>query len=432
MKNACYAVLALCLIINSTACNNLKGNNYSKFSSESSGINSEVNKNVNSALSDNISNLTSSLNDTLDSSDSSASDLNNTLSTTANSNISSKSISKSINTAPKIKATPTPAIKKPVLGTREKLNDVGSHVWDGYLYFEPPISYSYGFYKKKINSNEGVIKLADETFSAFDVLDNVIYYSTSNSIYRMDTDGKNIKLLYKSFSLSKVAGLWIFANQGSQLYMLRTDGSKVIRLSPNTSYDYRSESEVLGFDHGFCYYSAYNQWISQNQTNPNSIQIGGESVNKRVDYRNSNPYFEDTDSLFLGHTNVKQVIYGKAFFDMNPCSYINLANNTIKEIPVEGYRNGGNFFDNYIFYTHEKRTQTSIYEYFRFQNLSNGQFKEFPNDVNLNYSNFYQDINNNDMYISCMNKNGSIDVVRYNPDGTQQKLFNYDKGGNFT
>lgn len=437
MKNTCNVILVICLILSVTACNKSIGKSNIVSKLENKTVGSVEDADSNSKLSDNLSIDSSSIygssfEESSDTSINSDSIVRNPLSTSVTSNILSKSISKSTSTTSKVQATPTPKLQ--VLSSREKLNDIGSHVWGGYLYFVPPISYFDGFYKKKINSNEEVIKLADESYPLFDVLDNVIYYTTQNGkLYRMDTDGNNKKLLYESYYVIKVAGLWIFAGHDSQLYMLRTDGSKIIRLSPNTAHDYRENYEVLGFDHGFCYYSAQNQWYSANQTKPGVISISYASADKRVDYRSNNPFSEDTDDYFLGHTNIKQIIYGKAYFDMNPCSYINLSNKTIKEIPVQGYYGGGNFFDNYLFYIYQKTIQSNSFEYYRFQNLTNGNCIDFARDYNISYTIICQDLNNNDVYVDCRNSsNGIMEVVRYNPDNTKQTVFKYDRNGNFT
>lgn len=337
---------------------------------------------------------------------------------------------------------PTNTPTYPVLTTREKLNDVSSHVWNGYYYFfENENNDVKAIYKKKLNSSEGVIKILSVSCPSFEVLNNYIYYNNSEGkIFRMDLDGGNIKQLYdKCYIIHQVAGNWIFANHDGQIYMLSIDGTRIKLLSPDTAYDYAQYTAVYGFDHGFCYYFAQNQWYSKNQNNPQSIKLECATVKNRVDYRSDDPFIEDyTKYLVNDQLNILKVIYGKAFLmgSNTSCKYVDLISGKQKEI-CTGIKNGLSFLNDYVFFTHEENTQDASgqnysTENFRFVNINNGNITDFDRDFYINYYLDYEDINNNSIFFHCNNNStNTSELVRYTADGTKEVLYRLDLRGNF-
>ncbi len=345
-------------------------------------------------------------------------------------------------TPTRMSLTPTNAPTYPNLTTREKLNDVGSHVWNGYYYFFENVNSDIkAIYKKKINSNEGVIKVLSVSCSSFEVLNNYIYYNDNNGrIFKMDLDGGNVKQLYdQCYFIHQVAGNWIFADHDGQLYMLRIDGTQVKLLSPDTAYDYAHYTNVYGFDHGFCYYFTQNQWYSKKQNVPNTIMVECASNRKRVDYRSDDPFIESYGK-YIGddQLNVLRIVYGKAFLmgSNTSCKYVDLVNAQQKEI-CSGIKNSVSFLDDYVFFTHEEKTKDAsgqVYslENFRFVNIINGNITDFPCDFSWMYTIAYEDINNNNIYLYCTNNSKhTTEIVRYTPDGTTEVLYKLDRWGNF-
>lgn len=207
---------------------------------------------------------------------------------------STRSITKSTTSATKATSDPV----KEMLMRAQDYN-VGSCVYDGYVYYSPSYIYSAlegGIYKKKLNSNEPESKVSSTEGVRKILIINPYMYILNSQVYRCDMNGNNKVLLDSQHYIDFwVAGKWVFAqtNEG-RLFMFRSDGSGSRKtLSPGTKYDYSSASKIISFNRGYCYYMAEDSWRDRYENG--SIIVKSKSVNSRIDYTSTNPAISTAD-----------------------------------------------------------------------------------------------------------------------------------------
>ncbi len=175
--------------------------------------------------------------------------------------------------------------------TRAPSTDVGSIIWNEYIYYTNPTSeFEDGLFRKKIiGGTEEVV--TGQSVTHYRVLDEKVYYVSRATLYSCNADGSGIKKIYDGVTKFEVAGDWIFATgANSGFYVISTDGSMVKCLGVI--------GQIHGFNRGYCYITIDNRnhfridYRSQNFTQQNLKN------NTEYTYRGSKHY----DFIFNGLT----------------------------------------------------------------------------------------------------------------------------------
>jgi hypothetical protein len=337
--------------------------------------------------------------------------------------LSSTSLSSAASSAtPTVTKSPTPATT-----TRAKLDDVGSHVQDGYFYFSANTKEGgTAIYRKKLGSQEAVERMVLNAGAPFDVLNGFLYFSRMTGLYRMNlTTGEEAQLYNKSYGIIRAAGLWIFGVSNNQLMMIRLDGSSVRKLSPGEAYDHAAYYEVYGFDHGYCYYFAQNQFYQTGKAN-----IGMLSVHDRIDYRSPNPVSEDFPLKFqVVGSDVRNIVYDKLLFNQAGLTYKHLPTGSTRKVPEGLYI----LTDNYVSGVRQGvSTATGVSvttNFLDFWNTNTFVLKSYELSRTGSYSLDYQDEKNDDLYYVVVESGSEwVQLIRFRPDGTRELISDFDSG----
>ena len=192
----------------------------------------------------------------------------------------SSTSSQHTNTAQRTTVTP-PALKQSsavslaVDTSRAPSTDVGSQIWNGYIYYlNPAKKEGPELLRRKLSGGEEQIVLGAYACDYdFQVLDGKVYYKHLGDMYRCDADGRNPIKLYDGGDVRsfQVAGKWVFAicylnepmmTPKTFLYLIKTDGSVVRHATMPVEHNVRAQVNLRGFNRGYAYYSLYYEYTT--------------------------------------------------------------------------------------------------------------------------------------------------------------------------
>ena len=320
-------------------------------------------------------------------------------------------------------------ISKEDYAKRPQLNDVSNKIWGGYIYY---ISENKWICKKKIDGDEPEIQVSSSIANTFQVINDTIYfsYNYNNIIAKMDTDGNNLQIIdsHSNVSVLYVAGKWIIGKEHGtgKLYMIKTDGSKKVLLSTRAEYVNSTFNAVLGFDRGYCYYYAADDYLY-------GAGYSQDMVFNRFDYRSDDPKLENVRSLFdisVPPYDRCQVLNGKIFIPSNASSIsvmniVSESKSTISTIlsPQSAYRFMG--LNDYFSYLGDQKGDSVA-----FTNIHNGQTAVYKVGEGMTLYEYCRDIETNTVYFQHPHSgNRKADLLSISADGSVKQICTYSYSG---